>query len=521
MTNIVDYVLTLKDNLSPSIEKANVSSKALETTMGSISKIMGGMGIAFAAYAAFNWLKDATKESQDLRTAQDEVKTGLISTKNAAGITFSEIKKATDGLFNASNFTKAQLMDMQSIIVTFPGITKKAFGGASQAIADMATRMHQDLKETAIQVGKALQDPVKGAMALHRVGVNLTTEQAASIKKMVAAGNTLGAQTLIMTELQNEFAGSAKAAYDSTPLAAFSKTMQDVKEKVGDGILALEQGLAPAFEILGKVIKGVVDALGDFAKWIKDNKKYIIEFWILNEAVGLAFLFIKRQMIATLVVTKAMAVWDGILSAATWAVSAATWAFSAALWSTGIPEIIIGVTLLVGGLILLYNHFNGLKSMILGVWDILNSFGKAVNGVFSGLYEILNGIANFSPSQMKKGLKDMVSAVKDAGEEIATTWGKTNKAAPLATSLLLKNVDGSVKPAGGKSTTNGGASVKTPATKAEGSKAINIHIAYNAPLIKDFTISTINVKEGMGKLKDMLTEMLTEATHDSAVIADY
>lgn len=521
MTNIVDYVLNLKDNLSPSIEKANVSSKALETTMDSISKIMGGMGIAFAAYTAFNWLKDATKESQDLRTAQDEVKTGLISTKNAAGITFSEIKKATDGLFNASNFTKAQLMDMQSIIVTFPGITKKAFGGASQAIADMATRMHQDLKETAIQVGKALQDPVKGAMALHRVGVNLTTEQAASIKKMVAAGNTLGAQTLIMTELQTEFAGSAKAAYDSTPLAAFSKTMQDVKEKVGDGILALEQGLAPAFTDLGNAIMGTIDKFKLFYHWIEANKKIIgdtlIVLSVLTVTIGAITIVINAFTIslwALTIAANAFSIAGGIMTAV-------TWAFSAALWSTGIPQIILFVTSLTIVIIALSNHFNGLKSMILGVWDILNSFGKAVNGVFSGLYEILNGMGNFSPSQMKKGLKDMVSAVKDAGEEIATTWGKTNKAAPLATSLLLKNVDGSVKPAGGKSTTNGGASVKTPATKAEGSKAINIHIAYNAPLIKDFTISTINVKEGMGKLKDMLTEMLTEATHDSAVIADY
>jgi hypothetical protein len=56
-------------------------------------------------------------------------------------------------------------------------------------------------------------------------------------------------------------------------------------------------------------------------------------------------------------------------------------------------------------------------------------------------------------------------------------------------------------------------------TKGESAKNVNIHIAYNQPLIKDFTISTTNIKEGLGKLKEMVTQILTDATHDSLIVA--
>ena len=63
--------------------------------------------------------------------------------------------------------------------------------------------------------------------------------------------------------------------------------------------------------------------------------------------------------------------------------------------------------------------------------------------------------------------------------------------------------------------------VKMPKTKAEGQKTINIHVAYNAPLIKDLTLKTVNVEGGAQKIKDILTEMLVGATHDTLMVADY
>ena len=71
----------------------------------------------------------------------------------------------------------------------------------------MATAMGTDLKSTSIQVGKALQDPVRGVTALQRVGVRLTDAQKDLVQSLVDVGDVAGAQKIILQELQTEFGG--------------------------------------------------------------------------------------------------------------------------------------------------------------------------------------------------------------------------------------------------------------------------------------------------------------------------
>ena len=73
---------------------------------------------------------------------------------------------------------------------------------------DMSVALGQDATQSAIQLGKALNDPVKGVTALRRVGVSFTAAQIKQIKTLVATGKTLQAQKLILRELNQEFGGS-------------------------------------------------------------------------------------------------------------------------------------------------------------------------------------------------------------------------------------------------------------------------------------------------------------------------
>ena len=229
-----------------------------------------GIGVAFEG---FEFIKKGAEEFEQLKIATAEVKTGLQSTANAAGLAFEDIDKNTEGLFKTTLFTKAQLMDMQSLLVTFPGITKQAFGTASQAIADMAQRMHQDLKTTTIQVGKALQDPVKGAGALRKVGVALSEDQIAKVKELVAEGKKFEAQQMIMTELQTEFAGSAKTAFDVTPMAQFHKSMQELQEDIGKMVDEVKMKMGPIMENVLESLKKGFEDLKPFFSTIYDSFK--------------------------------------------------------------------------------------------------------------------------------------------------------------------------------------------------------------------------------------------------------
>ena len=63
------------------------------------------------------------------------------------------------------------ILAMQGILLTFTQIRGQVFKDATQVILDVSVAMGQDLQQTAIQVGKALNDPILGVSALSRVGI--------------------------------------------------------------------------------------------------------------------------------------------------------------------------------------------------------------------------------------------------------------------------------------------------------------------------------------------------------------
>jgi hypothetical protein len=91
--------------------------------------------------------------------------------------------------------------------------------------------MGQDLQSSVVQIGKALNDPIKGVTALQRVGVAFTQQQRDQINALVASGNSMAAQQMILAELKKEFGGAAEAMAD--PFTQFGNAAGDVQEELG------------------------------------------------------------------------------------------------------------------------------------------------------------------------------------------------------------------------------------------------------------------------------------------------
>lgn len=535
MSTIVEYILSLKDQMSSKIEGATTHVKSLESSMGGLKSVAEGVGIAIGGIAlalkGIDFIKESIADAKLLVTAEAEVKAGLISTHEAAGMSFEAIDKVNEGLYHNSTFAKDQLMDMQSILVTFPGIAKNAYGPAAQTITDMATRMHQDLKDTAIQVGKALQDPVKGAMALHRVGVNLSDTQLASIKKLVGEGHKLKAQQLIMNELTNEFAGSAKAAYDADPLSAYDKKMGDIKDKVGELSLIVMKKLEPAFMAFADKLEKLVD-------WIGKNTNEIKEF-IKAILIGVA-----TFKTISIVTASYSALLEGLAASSA---AAATGTEALATASTTALGPIGLIAAAVASLTILYDRLSSsieradqeASGFNQDAYDSEKSQLERFKGTYGkkgeGRYKQFLGedkerlTSYISETQkeydkMKNNLdkhgfggklaEQFNKGLFKKGVELAA-YKSQLKAVTDQTESLMPKKEGKVQGASKDATKTAGN------TKATGQKTINIHIAYNAPLIKGFTISSINIKEGLGSLKEKVTAILESATHDSLIVADY
>ena len=101
--------------------------------------------------------------------------------------------------------------------------------------------MGGDLQGATLQVGKALQDPTTGMLALRRAGVSFSVSQQEVIKNLQATGDLAGAQSLILAELNKEFGGSAQADANTYAgqMMILKHEFANVKEEIGGIVMRL------------------------------------------------------------------------------------------------------------------------------------------------------------------------------------------------------------------------------------------------------------------------------------------
>lgn len=536
MGDEVKYEMSLNDLVSGKLVNAEHNALKLETRLGSVHSALGKLGEKFlqvseylGIYSMFSDLKEFAHEGMEmahqLGQAEAQVKAGLISTNYAAGVSYEDLEESAKKFAAVLPYTQAQIVDMQSQIVTFPGITKKTFDTASQSIMDMSTRLHKGLDETAIMVGKALQDPAKGITAMRRVGVNFNEEQTKIIKNLVATGHAGKAQAMILGELQTEFAGSAKAAADADPLFRYNKLMNSIKLEVGEAGEALLHDLTPGLETIAGWFKTGYDAVKTFSSYLKDHMHPILRE-IKDDAIALGAgvatagaLFLAAN--PGIIVYGASLVIDTIatagLAVATGVMTAAQWALNIALDANPIGLIVIAVGALVTGLVYAYKHSIVFREVIATVMEL----GRQMVPIFKGLGDVIIGAFTFDPAQIKRGVEEVKSGISNFS---------LDKAAAKAVHDVV--ADQRAMDAEDKHQTTMGkladkrkqglpiASQKSPGTtsKVTGSKVLNINIHIGA-LIKELKIQTTNFKEGVGKAQSMVTEALLMAVNDSQLVA--
>ena len=279
------------EDIKMRIVAENAADKAVKQFVTSIKNvdknvgILGGSlkalgGIAVGAFAVqgirkFNdFVTDSIKLAQTQQDAEKKVADVIRATGGAAGYAAEEIKAMASSLQNQTVYGDEAILEMQSILLTFKNVSDDVFSGASMAVLDMATVMQTDLKSAAIQLGKALNDPVLGASAMSRAGIQFTEAQKKMMKKMVATNRIAEAQKMILDEIAGQMGGSAAGAADtySGKIDQLSNRYGDMKEQIGFAVM--ESGafdrvldtLNPAVDELTKYIVDHKDDIGDFAE---------------------------------------------------------------------------------------------------------------------------------------------------------------------------------------------------------------------------------------------------------------
>jgi hypothetical protein len=303
--------LELKDNMSKGIGSATASIGKLEgkfNRIGGIAQkgvsnaitnitrlgLAGGVAIAGAVGLGIRSLGDL---------ARTEAQTAAVieSTGGKAGVSAGEVRKYSESLEKLSTVDDKVIQDGQNMLLTFTGISKDVFPEATKAALNMSVAMaggnveQVDMKASAIQLGKALNDPIKGITALRKVGVAFTKDQQKQIKALVESGDVLGAQRIILHELNVEFGNAAEAA-GKGPEASWRR-LQDVGEDLSQTIA---RGLLPVLvraadwlstKLADPAVVKVIDDIGQSLGRAGDAAlKFIetVDFKAIGDSLGAA-----------------------------------------------------------------------------------------------------------------------------------------------------------------------------------------------------------------------------------------
>lgn len=284
--------------------KSVFDDKGVRDAQKELGNLGRGIGVAFAAAGAAvagaaaviaNFSAKAVTAAEEVRQADNRL--GQVA--ESMGLFGAQTQDVTDRLIGLAEANEVNLAtDAETIklaqakLLTFKELAGSAdeaggaFDRATMAALDLAAAGFGSAETNATQLGKALQDPIKGLTALTRSGVTFTAEERNKIKVLTESGKVLEAQDMILKAIENQVGGTAAATAKSSDKMKLA--FENVYETVGEALLPvfdeltvaitdltpeISKALTPVFEELGKVFRDeIVPLIKEFTGWLASPK---------------------------------------------------------------------------------------------------------------------------------------------------------------------------------------------------------------------------------------------------------
>ena len=380
MSNIVEYILNLKDNLSPALTGATSHAQQLESKLSGIkgvaTEIGAALGISFAVFKGFEFVKDGVENVHNLHLASVQLENTMVNMGTYSKVSFDQMIDKAKEFHNTLGISESQVVLMQAKFGLIGTIGKEEMDKLVLTSLNLAAKFGGEASEWGTALAKGINDPLMARRIEAKVFIDPAIK--AHIKELADAGDYAGARFELMAAVQKKVGNSAKEAFDATPMARFKIIMDNLSLSVGEVAIKLLEKLAPYLELVANWMLTAFNAASKFLDYLKEHKKIITDVSIVLGSVAVALGVMLVPMYAGTIGYWALGVALNAYSIYQTIATGATWLFSAALWSTGIPEVVIAVAALVAGVIALTNHFGGFGKMLSGVWDIIKAFGKGV-----------------------------------------------------------------------------------------------------------------------------------------------
>jgi phage-related minor tail protein len=208
---------------------------------------IGAAAAAATAAVGVAFVVASAKQLMEIEKLNAQTNAAITSTGGAAGKSVEQINKLNASLEKLTGIEAEVIQQGQNMLLTFTNIKGDQFDEATEAALNLSVALGKDMASSAMLVGKALNDPIAGLSALSRAGIQFTDSQKETIKSLVEMGDTAGAQTIILEELEKQFGGSAEAFGETTAgmMAKFQNELGELGESIAAGLMPAVDAMLP------------------------------------------------------------------------------------------------------------------------------------------------------------------------------------------------------------------------------------------------------------------------------------
>lgn len=282
--------------LTKATGKAGKDLSRLGKTTNRISKSMssslGLIGAGLSLGGIVTYLKQAAEGAELARQADARV-LQVAKSMNLFGANTAETTKRLSKYADSMELTTGQTAEVtkqtQATLLTFAEVGKTAdevggiFDRATVAAADLAAAGFGTAEGNAVQLGKALNDPIKGLASLSKSGVTFTDAEKERIATLVKSNKIGQAQALVLEAIEKQVGGvAAETALSSVKI---QNAFGQVSDQIGEALLPYLDELSKFLTSpkgqaeLKKVATSIADLVkeaGKLAKWALENKDLLL-----------------------------------------------------------------------------------------------------------------------------------------------------------------------------------------------------------------------------------------------------
>jgi phage-related protein len=343
MAEIRTLNLKLLANISDFVKGMDAATKKSQDFAKKVDRAGKAAGRAFVGIAGGAILAAKGLEEAEIASA----KLNNVLTSMGFEDSVKRVDAYAESLQNLTAVDADVIKATQTKLATFANLTKTvdtaggAFDRATVAALDLAAAGFGSAETNAVQLGKALEDPIKGITALSRSGVTFTAQEKEKIKVLVESGELLEAQNMVLGAIEKQVGGTAAASassFDKIKLA-----LDGVADAIGTGILPLIEQLTPKLQA--------------FSAWAAENSK-------LLSTVVLVVGALTGALYALSLVIKAVTIVQTV--------------FNAVMLLNPIGLVVLAVAALAAGFVLAYKKIEPFRDLVDSIFQGIKNIGSAI-----------------------------------------------------------------------------------------------------------------------------------------------